>query len=194
MIRSKAVDLGQYVRAGTPVAVLTGTDRGEVVVPLSLQELSWLRIPRRGESGGSPATVRLAAGPRTAEWPARLMRSLGEVDAQGRMARIVLAVEDPYGLARRRPERPDLAVGAFVHVVLHGRTEPDLAVLPAAVLREGDEVWVMDGDRLSIREVEVVHRERDEVLIGKGLAAGERVILTHVPGAAEGMKLRQAEE
>lgn len=193
VVRSEAVDLGQYVRGGTPVGLLAGTGQAEIVVPLPLHELGWLEIPRPGSKGeGSKAVVQLATGGRTFEWSGRIVRSLGEVDPQGRMARVVVAIDDPYGLRSRDAKRPSLAVGTFVQVTLHGEMLHDVAVLPAAALRDGAQVWIMNDSRLKIRPVEVVRRAREEVVIGGGLQAGEKVVLTNVAGAAEGMRLRPA--
>jgi hypothetical protein len=38
--------------------------------------------------------------------------------------------------------------------------------------------------------VDVLRREPQSLLIGEGLQEGERLVLTHLMGAAEGMKLR----
>lgn len=191
VVRSESIDTGQLVRVGTPVAVLAGTEQAEIVVPLPLEELGWLRIPRPGSTGaGSPATIQLTTGGRTFDWPGRIVRSLGEVDPQGRMARVVVTVDDPYGLKDSAAVRPELAVGTFLQVILHGAPLADVAVLPASVLRDGEQVWVMNDDHLKIRPVEVVRRTREEVIIGRGLQDGEQVVLTNVSGAAEGMKLR----
>jgi RND family efflux transporter MFP subunit len=195
VVRSEAVDLGQYVRSGSPAAVLIGTDQAEIIVPLPLHELGWLQIPRPGEKApGSPATVQLTTGGRSFEWSGRIVRSLGEVDPQGRMARVVVAIEDPYGLQSRAPGRPELAVGTFVQVELHGATLPDVAILPAAALRDGGQVWVMNDRQLKFRQVEVIRRAREDVMIGAGLQDGEQVVLTNVAGAAEGMQLRPLDE
>ncbi len=193
VVLSRSVDLGQIVRTGAPAAVLAGSGEAEIVVPLPLHELGWLQVPRPGSRGGSEATVRLATGGRSFEWPGRIVRSLGEVDPLGRMARVVVSIEDPYGL-KRSDERPELAVGAFVQVVLHGRTLPDAAVLPAGALRDDGTVWVMNDERLVVRRVEVVRRTRDEVVIGEGIASGDKIVLTPVAGAAEGMRLRSRTE
>ena len=191
VVRSESVDVGQLVRVGTPVAVLAGTEQAEIVVPLPLEELGWLRIPRPGTAAaGSPATIQLTTGGRTFDWSGRIVRSLGEVDPQGRMARVVVAVNDPYGLQAPAAERPQLAVGTFLQVTLHGEVLPEVAVLPASALRDGEQVWIMNDNHLKIRQVQVLRRARDEVVIGEGLQAGERVVLTNVAGAAEGMKLR----
>jgi RND family efflux transporter MFP subunit len=193
LVRSEALDLGQYLRAGTSVAVLAGTDQAEIVLPLPLQDLDWLQLPRRGESGeGAAATVRLAGAGQNYDWAGRLVRTLGDVDPQGRMFRVVVEVDDPYGLQSRQAGRPELAIGSFVEVLLQGKTLADVAVLPASALRDDGTVWVMNDTHLKIRPVVVVRRTRDEVVIGGGLAAGDQVVLTALAGAAEGMKLRPA--
>jgi len=190
-VRSEEVEVGQYLRAGSPAAALVGTDIAEVVVPLPLDDLGWLRVPGPGQGGsGSPAAVRLRAAGRVQEWQGRVARSLGEVDPKGRMARVVVEVADPYGLRGGRGGL-DLELGAFVEVALQGVTLSGVVVLPRRALREGDTVWVVDGgDLLRIRSVSVARLERSEALVTAGLAAGDRVVLTAVAGAAEGMAVR----
>ncbi|HXV21594.1 MAG TPA: efflux RND transporter periplasmic adaptor subunit [Desulfuromonadales bacterium] len=193
LVRSESLDLGQYLQAGTSVALLAGTDQAEIVVPLPRQDLEWLHLPRRGElEEGAAATVRLAGAGQNYDWVGRLVRTLGDVDPQGRMFRVVVAVDDPYGLQDRQAGRPELAIGSFVEVLLQGKTLRDVAVLPASALRDGGTVWVMNDTHLKIRPVELLRRTRDEVVIGSGLAAGDQVVLTALAGAAEGMKLRPA--
>jgi RND family efflux transporter MFP subunit len=195
VIRSESVDPGQYVRAGTSVAMLAGTDQAEIVVPLPLDELAWLQIPRQGRKvPGSSATVQLTAGDNAFRWTGRVARRLGDVDPQGRMARLVVAVDDPFGLRGGGGERPDLAMGTFVQIVLHGAALQDVTTIPAAALRDGSTVWIMNDEHLKIRPVKVVRRAHDEVVIGNDLAPGDRVVLTNLAGVAEGMKLRPAGE
>lgn len=191
-IRSEQLDLGQYLRAGTGVATVAGTDRGEVVVPLAVEELQLLRVPgprgARG-AGGSPATVRLADDGGF-EWPGRIVRSLGEVDPRGRMARVVVAVDDPYGLSDSGA-RPALEVGMFVEATLQGEVLAGVVALPRKALRDGSTVWVADEqDQLRVVPVSVARLEKEEVLLRGGLSDGDRVVLTYVSGAADGLKLR----
>lgn len=196
-VSSEQVDLGQYVRAGASVGSLAGTARAEIVVPLPLEELSHLHIPGRGSDGpGSTAEVRLDLNGRSCTWNGRVVRSLGEMDPRGRMARVVVAVDDPYQLnGERDGDRPDLAVGMFVEVTLQGSTLQDVFRIPRRALREDSRVWVVgDNDELRIRAVEVVRREKDHLYLDGGLEAGERIVLTNLSGAADGMKLRPAAE
>jgi multidrug efflux pump subunit AcrA (membrane-fusion protein) len=58
-------------------------------------------------------------------------------------------------------------------------------------LHDNDTVWIVDDEnRLHIRTVDIQRRERDEVLVRSGLNAGEKIVLTNLSGAAEGMLLR----
>jgi len=192
-LRSESIDLGQYLRAGTRVATLVGTDAAEIIVPLPLSELQWLDVPRHSGRKGSPAEIRLTAAGE-ASWRGWIDRSLGEVDPQGRMARVAILVADPYGLKRNPSEKLPLAVGSFVELTLQGRTLSKVVELPRQALREDDRVWVMDAEnRLRILPVEVARRERDLVLVSQGLSGGEQVVVSPVSGAADGLQLRRAE-
>jgi len=198
VVRSEQVDLGQYLRAGVEVARVAGTRRAEVVVPLPLEELVHLHVPRTlagndpGEAG-SPATLALTVDGQRFEWSGRVVRALGEVDPAGRMARVVVAVDDPYGL-RGNTDRPALALGLFVEANLRGDMLAQVFAIPRSALRDNHTVWLADdGGHLAIRPVEVARRERDQVLVAGGLTAGDRVVLTALSGAANGMALRLVE-
>jgi RND family efflux transporter MFP subunit len=196
VVFAKTIDLGQYVRAGTSVATVGGTATAEIIVPLPLEEAAWLDIPRRGaKEAGSKAEVRRQLGGREYTWSGKVIRSLGAIDPASRMARVVVAIDDPYNLRGRRPaHQPELAVGMFVEVRLEGAPLADIVAVPRLALRENDTVWLMDEDnRLHMRQVQVLRIERDEALVREGLDEGDRLVLTNLSGAAEGMKLRPLE-
>jgi RND family efflux transporter MFP subunit len=197
LIRSEEVDLGQYVTVGNRVATVAGTDAAEIVVPLPLEEMQWISIPRKGSNGnGSKALVKLAVGDQVLTWKGRVVRSLGEVDPRGRMAQVVVAVDDPYNLERRgSTKQRDLEIGMFVDVEIIGKTLSGVFVVPRAALREGDTVWTMDDEgKLRVTPVTVVRRERDTVILRDGFPEGASIVLTNISGAAEGMKLRLSGE
>ena len=58
-------------------------------------------------------------------------------------------------------------------------------------LRERDRVFVVDPEeRLRFREVDVVRRDGTDVVVGAGLAPGDRVIVSPLQNATEGMRVR----
>jgi hypothetical protein len=110
------------------------------------------------------------------------------------MARIVIDVPDPYGIGAASPEKSlDLAEGLFVEALIEGKILERIACIPAGALRQNSTVWVMnDEQHLEFRDVELVRRERQMVLV-HGLEDGEKLILTYLTGATPGMKLRPME-
>lgn len=195
LVRSETIDLGQYLRSGSSVGTLLGTDKVEIVVPLPLEALGWVKVPRQG-GRGSAVKVRLAVGESSYSWSGRVVRTLGEVDPLGRMVRVVVAVDDPYLLRGNVADgRPPLAIGSFVEVALQGRRLPEVGIIPRRALRDGDTVWLADDDsRLRIRPVQVLRREQETIIVGDGLQGGERVIVSALSGAADGLKVRVREE
>ena len=123
--------------------------------------------------------------------------AVNQIDPKSRMVHAVAQVKDPYGLLAdgegggSQLATAPLAVGLFVEAQILGRRLDDVVVLPRIALRDGDRVWIVDGeDRLHAREVEIVRFERDQVVIGAGLARGERVSVSPLQAVVEGMQVR----
>ncbi len=215
MVLREQVDLGQLVGPQTEVATLVGTDAYWVQVSLPVEDLGWIEIPGHGRasSGATKATVVHRAGSVEIRRQGRVERLLGDVDPAGRMARLLIVIEDPLDPSRgiRAQERPSrsqegsdlpLLIGSYVTVEIHGRTIRDAIVVPRRALREvhvdgangaREGLWIIDGDdRLAIREAEVVWRGEETVIVANGLSDGERLITSTLSTPVEGMKLAVA--
>jgi len=190
-VRSENIDPGQYVRTGTSVAVISGTDTAEIAVPVPLDDLQWLKGSLSGNEKNS-AIVSMNIGNRRYEWKGRVLRSTGEIDPKSRMMNLIIEVPDPYGLQTGSTSGyAVLASGAFVGVELEGTLLKDIFILPRIVFRDNSTVWVMnDEDKLVITKVKPVRVVADKVIISEGLEKGDQIILTNISGAANGMKLR----
>lgn len=200
----KSIDVGQFVMRGTAIARVYAVDFAEVRLPIATDELAFVSLPLayRGEppnATGPAVSVRASIGGREWTWSGRIVRTEGEIDRRTRMLHAVARIADPYGRKAdgraEDAERPPLPVGLFVAAEIDGRTFEGVAVLPRAALRDADRVLVVDGeDRLRVRSVEVLRRERDRVLIRSGLDAGERVCITVLDVVTDGMLVRTTEE
>lgn len=195
-VRSETIDLGQYLRAGTSIAVVAGTAEAEIMVPLPMDEVYQLDIPRHNSrKKGSKAVVTVTIGGVKHEWKGEVVRSLGEVDPLGRMSRVVVSIKDPYNL-KSKPndlpdDKPDLESGMYVDVTLHGKKLLGIVSIPRSALRDDSTVWLVGSDsKLQITPVTVARSEREKVYISDGLMPGDELILTSIPGAAVGMALR----
>lgn len=186
-VRSEAVDLGQYVSPGKAVARLYATDAVEVVFPVATEDLGW--IDRPDPKTGPMAELEGTFG-RPGRWQGRVVRTEAVVDEASRTVGLVVRVPDPF-----RPGRVPLPVGLFVTGRIRGRVLRGVFPLPREALREGGVVWVVDdAGRLRFRPVEVVRVEGDRVLVSRGLSAGDRVVVTRVGAATDGMTVRVAED
>lgn len=189
-IRQEMVDLGQYLRAGTSIGTFSGTARAEIHVPLPIDELSWLSIPRANTSvAGSLAIISLPGNPQT-QWQGKIVRSLGEIDATSRMATVIIGIDDPYQL-EKITGGPVLYNGQFVEIQLFGKDLGQIISIPRDALRPGQQVWIADTEnRLRQRSIKVLRREQQALVLESGVESGDKLILTSLSGAADGLLLR----
>ena len=193
-VRERLVDVGQFVSSGTTLARIFAVDYAEVRLPIRTDELSFLDVPLGFEEdadSGVDARVVLSArlGGQEMEWPARLVRSEGEIDLRTRMLHVVARVDDPY--ARNSKSHPPLPAGLFVRAEIQGRELDDVYVLPTIALREQNRVFVVDAEqRLRIRQVEVMRRGREKVVVSAGLAPGDEVVVSPIRAVTDGMRVQ----
>jgi RND family efflux transporter MFP subunit len=181
-VLEKSVEVGSLAGVGGAVARLVSTDSFYVRVSIPVSRVPVLDVP------GAEAFVRIN-GSDTA-LPGRVISLLGDLDPDGRMARVLVEVKDPLGLEAANADRPKLLLGAYVRVELVGHTMPGAFLIPRETLHHGDSVWLRRPDStLEIRPVTVLWKNRDTVVIGEGLQAGEQLITSSLSFASDGMEV-----
>ena len=196
-VRSKEVDIGQYVRVGDTVATIYAVDVAEVRLPLPDDELAYLDLPlsyRGVRQGTRPrVTLRATFAGETHAWAGRVVRTESEIDSVSRMVHAIAEVADPYAPGPN-PNRPPLAVGMYVEAEIGGRTARDVAVLPRPALRGRAQVLIVTpDDRLSFRDVDVLRTSTESVIVRAGLRAGELVVTSPLDTPTDGMRVQLAD-
>lgn len=190
-VQSQSADLGQFVSPGKVLGTVFGTDVAEVRLALTDRQLASLGIPIgfSGDTDGAlPVVLSGEIGGVTYRWQAALVRLDAAIDPTTRTVYGTVRVQDPYGDASIHGM--PLAVGLYVDAEIEGRPIIDAIQIAAEGLRAGNEVFVLSGEGLlDIRQVEVVHRNRDTVLLGAGVEAGEQVIISAIRNPVRGMRL-----
>jgi RND family efflux transporter MFP subunit len=196
-VRERIADVGQFVSPGAVLGRIHATDYAEVRLPVPTEDLAHLDVALSFGSNteldaedARTVTLRANYAGQNYTWPATLVRTEGEIDERTRMLHVVARVDDPYRLA---PDAtgPPLAAGLFVSAEIQGRAIENAYVLPGAALRDNDQVLVLDAeDRVRFRDVEVIRRGREEVILGSGLAPGERVVVSPMSAVTDGMAVR----
>ncbi|MGH0033874.1 MAG: efflux RND transporter periplasmic adaptor subunit [Myxococcota bacterium] len=193
LVRARSTELGARVDPGTDLATLveTGAYWVEVLVPVT--QLRWIEIPRTSGEPGSLARVHGPGGGPVTIREGRVERLLGDLESEGRMARLLVRIDDPLALAPEHAGMPPLLLDSFVHLEIEGRPMENVVALDRALLRDHDRVWVMGRDgALEIRDVVVAFRGDDEVFVSEGLAGGEQVVVSELSSPVPGMPLRSA--
>ena len=186
-VLKKSVEVGSLAGMGGDVAHVVSTDSFYVRVSIPVNRVPVLEIP----GGEALVSISGAESPMTG----RIISLLGDLDPNGRMARVLVEVRDPLGLEPQNAGRAKLLLGAYVTVDLVGHEMPDTFLIPRETLRNGDHVWLRRADKtLEIRPVSVLWKNRDTVVIGEGLAAGEQLITSSLSFAADGMEVTVAGE
>ncbi len=185
-LRAKRVDRGEFVNRGAPLATIYSVDAAEVTLPVPDSELAFLDLPLGTELAGAGPRVLLRAqfaGGRH-EWEARIVRVGGEIDSATRMVNLIARVEDPY---RAASERPPLSVGLFVDAEVVGRSVDSVFEVPRGALVGADRLWLVEDGRLALRQVGILRLDPDVAIVSDGLLGGDRISLTILDTAVDGM-------
>ena len=124
----------------------------------------------------------------------RVIRLLPELSEQGRMAKLLVAVDDPLGLAPENADKPKLLIGQYLEADIVGKRVDGAIRVSRSHIRDGQNAWVMnEKDQLEVRPLDIVYSGREYVFVVDGLIAGERIVSTDLATIDEGMPLRVLE-
>jgi len=193
LVRSESVDIGQFISRGAPIATLYASDLVEVRLPIADRQLAFLNLPAtlRGElpPHQQPAvTLTTEYAGQKLTWQGSIVRTEAEIDISSRMVQLVARV--PIGT-----EQMPLSVGLYVEAEIEGLSAEDIVVLPRSALRNDNQVLVVDAqDKLRFRPIEALRLYQDNVLVKSGLNLGDRVCLSPIQTAIDGMTVNPVTE
>ena len=198
-----AIETHQFVSNGQTLLTGDSVERVEIIAQVSMADLRNLFVGQSNlptdintltnnlaELTGFKPIVRMDVGNGLiAEWEAEFVRVSDKVDPQTRTMGIVVAVDRPMqkiiaGI------RPPLSKGMFVQVAIAGRIQPDRIVLPRSVIRAGRVYIVNAENRLETRAVKRLYNQQQLAVIGEGLLAGEKIVVSDLIPAVDGMLLQ----
>jgi len=200
------IERTQFVGIGTELAEADDIDTAEVEAEIPQDRFHTfmkLTLPKdyvveKIRSGGISdvfkrmgwsATVRLRSNSRDVTWPAQLLRTSETVDPKTRTVGVIVSVDKPYeGI--KPIVRPPLVKGMFVEVEITGQPTTGRIIIPRSAVHEGRVYTVDEGNRLRIRKVKVLAEQAGKAVIESGLEEGERIVLSDLSPAIDGMLLK----
>ena len=201
-IKSAAIETGQYVAPGQQVVTLADDTVLEIEVPLDSRDArQWLLFDV--VNGDRPAkawfgnlqpvacTIRWTEDKSGAAWTGMLNRVV-KFDQQTRTLTVAVRIKADAVLGNDAGALP-LVEGMFCVVEIPGRAMNGVYRLPRqAVSFENTAYLVDENNRLKTVAVEVQRIEGEFVYVGRGLDAGDTVILTRLIDPLENALLEVA--
>jgi len=189
IVRAKHVELGSQVSTQDKLAELAGTDEYWIQASIPVDRLKWITIPKKRRMKGAKVRILYGSGlESTYEREGRVIKLLGDLEVEGRMARVLVTIRDPLDLRKPKSKRPPLLIGDYVRVEIEGHEIENVIKIPRTALRDNSNVWIASDDsRLQIRPVEVVWRDPEYVLLKGGFSEDENLIVSDLATPVEGM-------
>ncbi len=182
VVVSRNANVGDYAQPSRVLAEVAATDRFFIRASVPLSSLE--PLPGLGKKP-YPAVITLSDGSTRDAVTHKLLPDLTE---RGRMARILLVVNNPYDDAASRP----LLLNEYVRISIAGEVAPRSSLIPRRLLRDGNVVWMIDRDnKLRILPVELLQGYEDAVLIRVKSDPGMELVTTDLNAAVDGMDVRR---
>lgn len=195
-VLTKQAGYGQYLASGAVVARIYASDKAEIRLPISTEQLAFLNLPLESANANHSLwpTVTLTAelGGQSHSWQGQIVRSEAAVSEDSGQWYLVAQVSDPFHSV---DHRPPLLKGLFVHAEIEGAERANLFRVPRNAVSSLQTVKLVNAEqKLEIRKVQVLRVETESVIIGSGLNAGDRVITSELSMAIAGTSVEVRHE
>lgn len=181
-ITEKPIERGMFIAPGTPLATITDVSAVKVGVNVPEAEL-------RNWPVGRAVPVRFEAYP-----DVRFTGTIHHIGLKGGEAATSLPDHFPVEIrvVNNRANAP-LRVGMTAHVSRHETIAPAALTIPrTALVTNGDTttVYVLQGRRVHLRSIETGDRLGTNLVVRRGLQAGEQVVVSGANGLKDGMTVK----
>jgi len=190
-ILNRNVNTGSQVSPGENLGRLVGMDVYWVEAALPLAKLRWLSFPESENEKGSPVRITNRTAWEKGNFrEGYLYKLIGSLEGNTRLARALVAVEDPLLQQTDTGNLYPLIIGSFMEVRIEGTEIDSIFRVKRNFIRKDETVWLMIDNELEIREVDIQLQDAEYAYITSGLDDNDKIVTTNLTTVAEGVKLR----
>jgi len=187
-IQNINIDLGSTIIPGQPVGSMYTSNEIEVTLSVKDSDLQFLDIPMDGRKLNpdqkSIVIIKSLYKGEMQEWVGNLERVDGVIDPMTRMIKLIANFKNNF----IEETKPILPIGLFVEAEINGKQLEDIFMIPNSALTPNDELLFLNqDDALEIRKVSVLTKMKNHILVKEGMKAGERVVVSKLSIATNGM-------
>ena len=189
-IQSVNIDLGTTIIPGQPVGALYTSSEVEVTLAVKDNDLQFLSIPMDGRkldpSEQALVEIKSFYKGKNQTWIGRLERVDGVIDPVTRMINLIAVFKNDF----IETDKPNLPIGLFVEAQIDGIILKDIFSIPVNAISENNEVYIVNNDNeLVSRQLSILKKYSDFVIVKDGLKAGERIVISKLSTASNGIKV-----
>lgn len=196
IVIERNANIGSWISTfstGTPLVKLVATDHFWIDVSVPLAKLRWIRIPEINSESGAAVKITYPQA-----WGANrfrhgvVKRLKAQVENDGRMAKLIVEVDDPLSQRAPNAQAPPMMLGSLVRVEIAGRRLQKVYRLPESALRDGRRLWlVSERQTLALMDVEPLWSEQGEIFVqSEQFSAPPTVIVSNLTTPVTGMRVR----
>ena len=189
-IKNVNIDLGTTIIPGQPVGAMYTSSEIEITLAVKDNDLQFLSIPMDGRklnpSEQASVVIESFYKGKTQSWKGKLERVDGVIDPVTRMINLIAVFKNDF----IESDKPNLPMGLFVEAKIDGITLKNIFEIPINSISEDNEVYIVDKDnQLELRELTILKKYSEFVIIKDGLKAGERIVTSKLSTASNGIKV-----
>ncbi len=169
------VEVGSIVNPGTLIGSIIRTDRLELVIPVELRDISFVESGKRVEIEGQ----------NDKKWRGQVVRIAGLVDPNTQSVNVFIAIENSI--------RGEIYDGLYLKAKIPGKVVKDAMSIPRSIIRNKDEVFIVEGGLLKTRKI-IIQKVSDDNAIVSGLNAGDLLVIDAPANASNNMKVTITEQ
>tara|TARA_Y100000748_G_scaffold117364_2_gene98481 strand:+ start:679 stop:1821 length:1143 start_codon:yes stop_codon:yes gene_type:complete len=187
-IQNINIDLGSTILPGQPIGSMYTSNEIEVTLSVKDSDLQFLDIPMDGRKLNpdqkSLVVIKSLYKGKMQEWEGNLERVDGIIDPMTRMIKLIANFKNNF----IEDSQPILPIGLFVEAEISGKKLMDVFIVPNTALTPNGELLLVNKDNeLEIRKVNIITQTKDYILIKEGMIPGERIVVSKLSIATNGM-------
>ena len=188
-IQNVNIDLGTII-PGQPVGAMYTSSEIEITLAIKDNDLQFLSIPMDGRKldSSEQALVEIESfyKGKIQSWQGKLERVDGVIDPITRMINLIAVFENDF----IETNQSNLPIGLFVEAKIDGIKLNDVFQIPVTAISENNVVYIVDSNNeLELRELSILKKYSDFVIVKEGIRAGERIVTSKLSTASNGIKV-----
>lgn len=171
------VEVGSIVNAGTSVGSIIRTDRLELELPVEVKDVKHLDVGKMVEI--------VSNTDQSKSWTGEVVRISDIIDPTTQSISVFISINNP-----RRGEIYD---GLYLKAKIGGKLIKNAMSIPRNILRNKNEVFIVEGDVLKTKNVNIEKISGDNAIV-TGLEEGDLLVIDAPTNASNNMKVEIAEQ